>query len=169
MNRFFTKFISILNLTCHLQFVICYLLLATCYLLLATPAHAQTPSPDRINDIAKKLSCPTCSGINLADCRTQTCAQWREQIGELVAQGYTDQEIVGYFAIRYGDQVLQEPPQRGFALALWVLPVLALLGGVIWVGSMLRRWARPQPVSPAQSTLAADDEYLRQVERDLGD
>jgi len=77
---------------------------------------------------------------------------------------------VDYFATRYGDQVLQEPPQRGFALALWALPVLALLGGVIWVGYVARRWRKPQPVSPAQAAPAeTNDEYLRQVERDLGD
>jgi len=148
-----------------------YFLLPTSYSLLST--SAQTPAPDRINDIAKKLSCPTCSGINLADCRTQTCVQWREQIGDLAAQGYTDQEVLDYFAARYGDQVLQEPPRRGFALALWVLPVIALLVGAGWLGYILRRWARPQPAPatvapPAPETPADADEYLRQVDRDLG-
>jgi cytochrome c-type biogenesis protein CcmH len=169
MNRFFSKFTAIIHLTCKKQLASCFLLLATCYLLLTTPAYAQTPDSDRVNEIAKKLNCPTCSGLNLADCRTQTCAQWRDQIGELVTQGYTDQEIIDYFSTRYGDQVLQEPPRRGFSLALWVLPVLALLGGVIWVGFMLRRWSKPQPVSPAQPAPDTDDEYLRQVEQDLGD
>jgi cytochrome c-type biogenesis protein CcmH len=158
MSKFFTKFAFIIGLTC-------YFLLPNPYFLI--PTHAQTPDPNRVNDIAKKLNCPTCSGLNLADCRTQTCAQWRDQIGELVAQGYSDQDVMNYFSSRYGDQVLQEPPRRGFSLLLWTLPVLALLGGVIWVGFMLRRWARSQPVSLAQPASLADDEYLRQVERDI--
>ena len=76
----------------------------------------------RANDIAKELNCPTCTGINLSDCRTLTCEQWREQIGELVTEGYSDQEVLDYFSTRYGDQVLQEPPQRGFTLLVWILP-----------------------------------------------
>src|SRR5512137_1926656 len=143
MNRFFTRITFIIFIA-----VWFFILHPSSFIL------AQTPNSDRVNEIAKKLNCPTCSGLNLADCRTQTCAQWRDQIGELVTQGYTDQEIIDYFSTRYGDQVLQEPPRRGFSLALWVLPVLALLGGVIWVGSMLRRWSKSLPLSPVQSTPA---------------
>ncbi|MEW5960349.1 MAG: cytochrome c-type biogenesis protein, partial [Chloroflexota bacterium] len=106
-----------------------------CLLLFTIPVLAQDPQPDydRINDIAEKLNCPTCSGLNLADCRTLTCEQWRDKIGELVDQGYNNQEVLDYFSTRYGTQVLQEPPRSGFTLLLWVLPVMALLIGGGWL------------------------------------
>jgi cytochrome c-type biogenesis protein CcmH len=144
---------------------------------LPTPALAQEPDHDRINDIAKQLNCPTCSGINLADCRTQTCEMWRGQIGDLVEEGYTDQEVLDYFSTQYGDQVLQEPPKRGFSLILWVLPVIALLGGGAWLVYTIQRWRKQQPAPAAATpapapehtpdTLPETDDYLSQVDKDL--
>ncbi len=152
------------------------LLLVTYYLPVLYPlALAQDPNYDQVNEIAKKLNCPTCAGINLADCRTQTCEQWREQINDLLKQGYTEQEVINYFTARYGDQVLQEPPKSGWMLALWMVPVAVLLagGGVLFYA--LRSW-REQPTPAASTGLpittteeppAAPGNYLRQVEHDL--
>ncbi len=157
------------------------LLLATCYLLLAAgfllPAIvlAQEPDYDRINEVAKQMNCPTCVGINLADCRTQTCQQWRDQIADLLEQGYSEQEVLDYFATQYGNQVLLEPPKQGSTLLLWVLPVAAILVGGGWLVYVLRRWNKNQPAveaagAPATPTSGQKvDDYLSQVEKDLAD
>jgi len=143
-------------------------------------ALAQEPDYDRINDIAKNLNCPTCAGLNLADCRTQTCAQWRGQIGDLVQEGYSEQEVLDFFSERYGEQVLQAPPKSGFTLLLWVLPFIAILAAGGWLVYMMRNWANSKralatgsatPASPSQPVPASSDpadDYLRQVDRDLG-
>jgi cytochrome c-type biogenesis protein CcmH len=156
-----------------------FIILFTSYFLLPTPyspALAQEPDYDHVNEIAKNLNCPTCTGINLADCRTLTCEQWRNQINDLVAQGYSDEEVLNYFATRYGTQVLQEPPKSGWTLFLWVLPVLALLVGGGWLIFAMRGWANQKAVpvmavSP-QTRLASNvphlpSHYLGQVEKDL--
>jgi cytochrome c-type biogenesis protein CcmH len=148
---------------------------------LAGPVLAQDPEPnyDRINEIAKDLNCPTCTGINLADCRTLTCEQWRDKIGELVIEGYSDQEVLDYFSARYGTQVLLEPPRRGFSLALWILPVIALLAGGGWLFYTIRGWRNQAEevsgdsspaVNPTRPYVANNqsDNYLSQVEKDLG-
>jgi cytochrome c-type biogenesis protein CcmH len=129
-----------------------------------TAQAQQPPNADRVNEIAKKLNCPTCTGINLADCRTQTCAQWRAQIGDLLAAGYSDEEVLAYFATHYGEQVLQEPPKSGATLPLWVLPVVALLVGGGWLAYAL---SKISPAGPASSSALVGDEYLEQVEQDL--
>ena len=149
--------------------------------LLPTAAVGQEEADfDRVNEIAKQLNCPTCAGLNLADCRTKTCEQWREQIGELVNEGYSDQEVLDYFSSRYGDQVLQEPPRRGFSLALWGLPGIALVVGAIWLSYILRRWRRQeaaaaiasagdaQPAEDSPDVSDSDEDYLQQVDEDLG-
>jgi len=129
---------------------------------------AQEPDYDRVNQIAKNMNCPTCVGVNLADCRTQTCEQWRGQIQDLLAQGYSDQEVLDYFANQYGTQVLLEPPKEGSTLLLWVLPVAALLIGGGWVVYLLRRWKKPVPAAAGGPAAApAADDYLKQVEKDL--
>jgi cytochrome c-type biogenesis protein CcmH len=142
------------------------------------PALAQEPTYDQVNEIAKKLNCPTCAGLNLADCNTQTCAQWRDQINDLLKQGYTDEEVVNYFTTRYGEQVLQEPPKTGWTLALWTMPlgILLIAGG--WLLFVVRGWAKPKVevevqmpmlARPSADTVGATSHqsYLRQVEQDL--
>lgn len=138
------------------------------FLLSVQVTLAQEPDYDRVNQIAKNMNCPTCVGVNLADCRTQTCEQWRGQIQDLLAQGYSDQEVLDYFANQYGTQVLLEPPKEGPTLLLWVLPVAALLIGGGWVIYILRRWKKPVPAAAAGPAAApAADDYLKQVEKDL--
>jgi cytochrome c-type biogenesis protein CcmH len=175
MNRknIFTKLILIL-----LSIVTSYLLLPTPYSLLPTPAFAQEESNyDRINEIAKQLNCPTCAGLNLADCRTKTCEQWREQIGDFIEEGRSNQEILDYFTARFGDQVLQEPPKRGFSLVLWILPVVALVAGGAWLAYIMRGWSKRRTVSatvntsspqPSPDAPSHEDDFLSQVEQDLG-
>ncbi|MCK6624928.1 MAG: cytochrome c-type biogenesis protein CcmH [Anaerolineae bacterium] len=161
----------VLKLAFTFLLLISYFLLPNSY----SPTFAQDPDYDRINEIAKNLNCPTCTGINLADCRTLTCEQWRDQINDLVEQGYSDQEVLDYFATRYGTQVLQEPPKDGSTLFLWVLPVIVLLAGGGWLIWALWRWARPevQPVSvipqrePISTASQPSSQYLSQVEKDL--
>ena len=164
----------------HLWFLA---LLAVLALSLARPTFAQQPSADEINEVAKKLSCPTCTGINVADCPTETCAQWRAKIGELLAEGESEQEILDYFATRYGDHVLQVPPKRGFFVLVWVLPVVAILAGLAWLAYLMRGWsqrsaaATPEHAQGVKMAAASDvandtdlpgeDEYLRRVEQDL--
>lgn len=169
MNLFFSQKTPIILLAA--------LLLLTTYFLLPTPALAQEPTYDDISEVAKNLNCPTCQGINLSDCRTLTCEQWREQIGELLAQGYSEQEVLDYFAERYGTQVLQEPPRSGFTLLLWILPVIALLAGGGWLYYTMHDWSQKSaPIEaataaapPSQSSQSdVSDDYLSQVERDLG-
>lgn len=143
-------------------------------------ALAQGPTFDEVNAVAEKLNCPTCAGINLADCQTQTCAQWRDQIAELLGEGKTEAEVLDFFAAQYGDRVLQEPPRRGIALWVWVIPVIGLLVGGVWLTLLLRSWsaqraaalagsgATPAPAAGATDE-AATDPYLHRVEQDLKD
>lgn len=159
-----------------------YLTFALLAALMAWPVFAQEPSADEINQVARKLSCPTCTGINVADCPTETCAQWRAKIGEMLAEGRDEQEILDYFAARYGDHVLQVPPKHGFFVLVWVLPVIAILAGLAWLAYLMRGWAQRSALAtvrhsqaeasgPAADTgeadLLAEDEYLRRVQQDL--
>lgn len=153
-------------LVCSALIVLALGILATVSL-----ALAQEPSADDVNRVGKQLSCPTCTGINVADCPTETCAQWRAKIGDLLAEGKTDQEILDYFAARYGDHVLQVPPVRGFFVSVWVVPILALVVGLAVLAYLARGWSRhaalSQPATVADEPIA--DEYLRRVERDLSE
>jgi cytochrome c-type biogenesis protein CcmH len=95
----------------------------------------------------------------------------------LLAQGYTDQEVLDYFVDQYGVQVLLEPPKSGATLLLWVLPILALLAGGGWLFYTMRGWrAAVAPVTSSGGSAASGappgpsevaNDYLSQVEKDL--
>lgn len=145
----------------------------TAIILIALPAgivRAQgddpppTPHPDEVNAIAKNLYCPVCESIPLDVCGTPACAQWRQQIADLLVQGYSEQQIYDYFAMRYGDGVLAAPPARGANLVVYVLPVGAIFiaAMVVWRSMRKSRFAGMQ-----RKVDNVSSKHLAQIERDL--
>jgi len=49
-----------------------------------------------------------------------------------LAQNSSNGEVIDYMREKYGDYVLLKPPIQNNTYALWVLPFLLLLGGLIW-------------------------------------
>jgi len=152
------------------------LLVALFLMLFAVQILAQEPTMDEVNRVARKLNCPTCQSLNLEDCRTQTCDQWRDNIKDLLAQGYTEQEVLDWHIARFGVEVLQEPRRVGVGLFAWLLPALGLLAGSGWLFFIIRRWSKntdPIPVEAEDGLMSnnvdSDDEYLQRIEQDLKD
>ena len=77
-----------------------------------TPAAKQPVTADDVNSIAKQMYCPVCENEPLDACRTAACQQWRAQIGQMLSEGQTEQQIKDYFVSRYGARVLAQPPAR---------------------------------------------------------
>ncbi len=136
-------------------------------------AQGSTPSDDDVNRIARELYCPVCENTPLDVCPTQACAEWREQIRLMLAEGKTDAEIKQYFVDYYGARVLAEPPRQGFNwLAYLVPPVLIALGAFVLVRA-LRDWVKPgvteagtgESEPPADS--AESDEYIQRLAEEL--
>lgn len=133
-----------------------------------------TPSDDDVNRVAKQMYCPVCENIPLDVCPTQACHDWRELIREKLGQGWTDQQIKDYFANQYGDRVLSEPPRRGLNWVVYVLPVVAFLGGAVIVWRVLASMKRGSPAQagsagepPVETPVDAKDPYLARLEEEL--
>jgi cytochrome c-type biogenesis protein CcmH len=151
------------------------LLVAIVALASAVTAEAQgsTPTDDEVNAIAKKLYCPVCPNTPLDVCETKACQDWRAQIRDELAAGWSEQQIIDYFVAQYGERVLAEPQRRGFTSFVWILPVIAAALGVVGVIGVVRRWrARPlssgPPAGAAEPDLPEiDPETLTRIEREL--
>ena len=114
-------------------------------------AQEPTPSDDEVNAIAHQLFCPVCENTPLDVCPTQACKDWRELIRQQLSDGWSEQQVLDYFAATYGPQVLAQPPINGFSALVWILPVIGLTGGGIFLWRLLRRW-QARPSSPPEPT-----------------
>lgn len=143
------------------------------WLLFALPVFAQEGSGgvtlDQVNQIAKKLYCPVCPNETLADCQTQACAQWRDEIRTQLQQGATEQQIIDQFVNRYGDRVLGTPQQPVLRALSLVTPfVLAGIALLIGMWTFLRWRGRPRPQTDTSSeAIPGGEAYRDQLEQDL--
>ena len=148
------------------------LLLATLFasLLVVSIVYAQkyVPTDDDVLRVAKQLYCPVCPNTPLDVCETKACEDWRAQIRDELAQGWTDQQIIDYFVAQYGERVLAEPQRKGFTSLVWFLPLIVVLMGLGVVYEVLRNWRKQKPALAA-STPAPQipDEILKKIEREI--
>ncbi len=150
--------------------------------------HAQDPTPpsipdDAVNAVAKQLYCPVCENTPLDVCPTQACAEWRELIREMLAEGKTEAQIKQYFVDRFGDRVLAAPPARGLNWLVYVIPPVAILAGAFLLWQAFRSWKRAVPATTqaaahntatngatpggAPGSKAEDDAYIERLEEEL--
>ena len=100
-----------------------------------------------IQAIEKQLKCSCGCGLDIYTCRTTdfNCTYspgLHKQVVALAAQGKSAQEIVDAFIAEYGQQVLMAPPKRGFNLAGYFVPSIAVLVAGGFLVRVLRRWTR---------------------------
>lgn len=91
--------------------------------------------PDvRAQRLTERIACPWCHGQSLADSDSSVAQDLVVILREKIDAGWTDAEIFDFFASSYGEHVLLDPRLSGWGIALWLLPLTALLAGgwVIW-------------------------------------
>src|SRR5699024_7094701 len=71
-------------------------------------------------------------------------------VKEQVSEGKSPDQIRGWFAKRYGDEVLLDPPRRSCGWLLWILP-LGLIGGSV-VLLLRRRTGTAEAGAPAAAS-----------------
>jgi len=123
----------------------------------------------KTQDIAASLRCPVCQGLAIADSPSEMATNMKGQVRELLARGYTQEQIFSYFERSYGQFVLLKPKFQGVNTLVWVLPVLALALGVIIVFAKIRNLEKvPEPKTVAAESAAPaetpeEDPYLARV------
>ncbi|HEY5251486.1 MAG TPA: cytochrome c-type biogenesis protein CcmH [Acidimicrobiales bacterium] len=96
------------------------------------------------------LKCPSCDGISVADSSASTAAAVRQVVLTRVRAGESDQQIEQYLVSRYGPSILLRPPTTGLTAVVWVVPVLAAVGGLGGLGLFF--WRRRRPVGASVTT-----------------
>lgn len=122
--------------------------------------NSETITPDQVNDVARTLYCPLCSGVRLDACELKACDQMKDMIALKLAEGEDTETIRDYFVAQYGPQVLGEPPREGFNWLAWILPFVALAAGGVYLWQRTRRMVQsPEsvPVGVAPGDGMQDD------------
>ena len=104
--------------------------------------------------IAAELRCPDCQALSVADSPTESAAEIRRQIDQLLAEGRSPDEVRAHFVARYGEWILLAPA----APVAWILPPLALAVAALAFFAWLRRGRRSAAPSPPPT---ADTELRR--------
>lgn len=130
-----------------------------------TPVAAGAQLELRTNEVAELLRCPVCQGMSVADSKAEMAVNMKGQVRELLGRGYTEEQILKYFELSYGQFVLLEPKFEGVNTLVWLLPLGALLLGAAVVFFKIRKLGAAPPPA-AHRPPPAEDPYLARV-RDL--
>ena len=115
----------------------------------------------RTNEIAALLRCPVCQGMSVADSPAEMAVNMKAQVHELLARGYTEEQILQYFELSYGEFVRLKPQSP----VVWLLPIVALVIGAAIVFFKIRKLERGGAAG-SQPAEKPDDPYVARV-RDL--
>ena len=109
---------------------------------LAAPAAALAAKPRAsFNDIEDEVMCDTCNvPLNIAE--SPRADQERREIKAMIAQGLTKQQIKARLKATYGPGILALPQDKGFSLAVYIVPIVLVLLLVAGLVIMLPRWRR---------------------------
>ena len=154
-------------------------------LLLLAPVnivHAQDPPPTaapaasydeaEAQAIDGMLMCPVCPAETIDQAQVPLARQMRAIVRQKLSEGQTREEILDYFAGRYGQSVIGAPPKSGINLVAWVLPPVAVLAALIVGVLSLRSMTRHRRAVPARPSPFTDESgdlepYLDIVDRHL--
>ncbi len=112
--------------------------------------------------IAEDLDCPVCEGQSVRESTAALAVQMRNTIVAKLKAGHSKDQIMQFFADRYGPGVLRNPPREGLALAVWIGPLIAIGCGVVL---LLGVFARSKQAVQAQND--ADLSSYEEVVKDI--
>jgi cytochrome c-type biogenesis protein CcmH len=112
----------------------------------------------RTQEVSSLLRCPVCQGMSIADSPSTVALDMKHQVRDMLARGYTQEQILAYFEQSYGQFVLEKPKNPW----VWILPIVVLIvGAVIVVTKAKRLAADPGPGTPDP----APDPYVDRVRK----
>jgi cytochrome c-type biogenesis protein CcmH len=133
-------------------------------LLLAAPASAAEPRAS-LPDVEDEVMCVQC-GTALNVSSSPVSDRERAFIRRQIARGKDKEEIKAALVAEYGQAVLGTPERDGFTLAVWIVPPLLALLGLVGVILAARRWRRRSPpAATSAAPLSPDD--ARRLDQEL--
>ncbi len=114
-----------------------------------TPAMAVEPNEilkdpvleSRAREISKVLRCLVCQNQSIDDSNAGLARDLRRIVRERLTAGDSNDAVIEFVTLRYGDFVLLKPPFKSTTYLLWGGPAVILLIGMVAVVMTFRRRA----------------------------
>jgi cytochrome c-type biogenesis protein CcmH len=126
---------------------------------------AASAAPPNAADLEAELVCPVCE-TTLDQSNAPVAERMKTFIRVRIAAGDSEGEIKDALVAEFGPGVLAEPPEGGFGLLAWLLPLAGLAAGAIAVALLVRRWSR-RAAAAEPSGERLDPELERLVDDEL--
>jgi len=94
----------------------------------------ETDAQERLyNKLSKELRCPKCQNQSISDSDAPLAEDMRKKVHEMVLEGASYNDVVGFMKDRYGDFVHYQPPMNASTIVLWIGPLLVILIGLLFI------------------------------------
>lgn len=136
-------------------------------LAVAAPVAFASEQHPTLAEIEPEVMCLVCK-TTLDQSDSAFAQQERTLIRGLIAKGYTKSQIKKKLVAEYGPEILAAPPDSGFNILAWWLPIAGVLAGALALAWLAWRWSRGRR-GPADETPGAplEPELEQQLDREL--
>ena len=132
----------------------------------ASPALASEQHPT-LAELEPELMCLVCHEP-LDQSNSPFADHERTLIRRYIAQGDTKSEIKQKLVDQFGIQILSAPPDKGFDILAWWLPIVGILAGAVVLGFLAWHWSRGRRGPPDEPPGAPLEPQLeQQLDREL--
>jgi cytochrome c-type biogenesis protein CcmH/NrfF len=115
-------------------------LVAALALALLAPAAMAEPRAS-LTEIEKQVMCPVC-GTLLQLAESPQAQREKAFVKRLIEEGRTEEQIKDALVAEYGEEVLALPPDSGFSLSAYLVPIIAFLIAAVALALGVWRWRR---------------------------
>ena len=125
------------------------------YAVIETYQFSNTELEQRYKVLSAQLRCPKCQNQNIADSNAPIAQDLRKLLYKQLEGGSSDEEVLEYMVLRYGEFVRYKPRYSGPTMILWLMPGILLLGALVILLVVLKGNRRKQ-----QSISSEEQEQL---------
>ncbi|MBX7146281.1 MAG: cytochrome c-type biogenesis protein CcmH [Alphaproteobacteria bacterium] len=94
---------------------------------------------ERAHNLYRQLRCPVCQNQSLEDSDAHLTTDIKKIILNKLEQGETDQQIIDYLVLRYGNFILLDPPLDPYTYLLWLGPLIIFILGLYKIIFFLKK------------------------------
>lgn len=94
---------------------------------------------ERARILSQELRCVVCQGENIDASHASVAKDLRIVLREKLVEGMSDDEVLEFMRVRYGDYILMKPRFSGSGALVWLAGPIMFLFGLVLVVLFIRR------------------------------